>query len=118
MKQKILLDLLNQEDSLSTIQNYIKQVILMRGFGNQPIEKELLLLTEEVGELAKAIRKGCMAIDCTKMDTYDSVESEIADVFIVLISICNTLDINLFDAMIAKESINVERIWRKNVEHH
>ncbi len=113
MKQEVLLNLLNKEDSLDTIQNYIKQVVAMRGFQNQTITEEILLLTEEVGELAKAIRKDRtnMRIDFTKIKNFDSIESEIADVFIVLLTICNTLNINLYDAIIEKESINVERNW-------
>lgn len=39
------------------MQKYIKEVIEIRGFTNQEIEKTMLLLLEEVGELAKAIRK-------------------------------------------------------------
>ena len=41
-----------------------------------------------------------------KIKNYDSIEGEIADVFIVLTSICNTLNINLYDAIIEKEKIN------------
>lgn len=113
MEQMLLLKLLNKEDSLDTIQNYIHQVIQMRGFSEQPVEKELLLLTEEVGELAKSIRKenAHMGIDLHKIQNYDSIESEVADVFIVLMSICNTLEINLFGALVAKEMINVNRSW-------
>lgn len=101
---------------MDDIQNYIKQVITMRGFGQQPVEQELLLLTEEIGELAKAIRKDktTMAIDNQKIKNYDSIESEIADVFIVLTSICNTLNINLYDAIIEKEQINIKRNWTNN----
>lgn len=114
--QQQLLSQLKRTDSLDTIQNYIKQVITMRGFGQQPVEQELLLLTEEIGELAKAIRKDKtnMAIDNQKIKNYDSIESEIADVFIVLTSICNTLNINLYDAIIEKEQINIERNWTNN----
>lgn len=113
MNQKELLENLTRNDSMDTIQNYIKQVIDIRGFGKQPIEQELLLLLEEVGELAKSVRKEKtnMCIDKVKIKNYDTVESEIADVFIVLTSICNTLNINLYDAIIEKEKVNVERIW-------
>ena len=85
-----------------------------RGFGKQPVEQELLLLTEKVGELAKAVRKEKtnMCIDKNKIKNYDSVESEIADVFIVLTSICNTLNINLYEAIIEKEKVNIERTWK------
>lgn len=113
MNQKELLNNLKKYDNLDTIQNYIKQVIDIRGFGKQSVEQGLLLLLEEVGELAKAIRKDKtdMCIDKSKIKNYDTVESEIADVFIVLTTICNILNINLYDAVIEKEKINVERTW-------
>lgn len=53
-----------------------------------------------------------MKIDGKKEYNYDTVESEIADVFIVLNSLCNLLDINLFEALKEKESINVARKWK------
>lgn len=56
-KQLKLLNKLDKNASLNEIQNYIKEVIKLRGFSEQDIEKTMLLLTEEVGELAKAIRK-------------------------------------------------------------
>ena len=63
-------------------------MIEIRGFADQKIEKTMLLLLEEVGELAKSIRKNAtnMRIDNDKINHYDTIESEIADVFIVLSS--------------------------------
>ena len=60
----------------------------------------MLLLLEKVGELAKAIRKNAtnMSIDNSKINHYDTIESEVADVFIVLSSICNKLNIDLYKA--------------------
>ncbi len=113
MNQKELLDQIKKEDSLNAVQDYIKKVIALRGFGNNPIEEEFLLLTEEVGELAKAIRKKKYTIDKAKIKNYDNIESEIADVFIVLASICNQLDINLYEAILEKEEQNIERSWEK-----
>ncbi len=52
-----------------------------------------------------------MHIDKSKIKNYESVESEIADVLIVLISICNNLGINLFDSFKDKEAINIDRKW-------
>ncbi len=116
MSQKELHGLLDRKNSLDDVQDYIKKVIDIRGFGEQKVEQELLLLTEEVGELAKAIRKDKtdMCIDKNKIKNYDTVDSEIADVFIVLTSICNTLGINLYDAVYAKEKENVERTWKND----
>ena len=107
---------LNEENSLIQVQEYIKKVIELRGFSEQNIEKTMLLLTEEVGELAKAIRKDetSMSIDRLKIKNYDTIESEVADVFIVLCTICNKLNINLYDAIKNKEEKNIKRQWTIN----
>lgn len=58
MKNQVeLWNKLNDNNTLQEVQNYIKDVIEIRGFANQEIEKTMLLLLEEVGELAKSIRK-------------------------------------------------------------
>lgn len=107
---------LNSEDTLREVQAYIKKVIRIRGFENQEIEKTMLLLIEEVGELAKSIRKNAtdMTIDKNKISHYESIESEVADVFIVLNSVCNKLDIDLFQALKDKEKENIDRVWKKD----
>ena len=106
---------LNEGNTLQEVQQYIKDVIEIRDFANQEIEKTMLLLLEEVGELAKSIRKNAtdMGIDNNKANHYDTVESEVADVFIVLCSVCNKLDIDLYKALKEKEQENIKRIWNK-----
>ena len=44
-----------------------------------------------------------MSIDKDKISHYDTIESEVADVFIVLSSICNKLNIDLYKALKDKE---------------
>ena len=80
---------MNEKNTLQEVQQYIKDVIEIRGFANQEIEKTMLLLLEEVWELAKAIRKTAtnMGLDNNKINHYDTIESEVADVFIVLNSV-------------------------------
>ena len=106
---------LKEDNTLEEVQEYIRKVIEIRGFSNQSIEQAMLLLTEEIGELAKAIRKEktTMSIDNNKIKNYDTIESEVADVFIVLCTICNKLNINLFSSLKDKEKENIERIWKK-----
>lgn len=106
---------LNEGNTLQEVQQYIKDVIEIRGFTNQEIEKTMLLLLEEVGELAKSIRKNAtnMSIDKNKINHYDTIESEVADVFIVLSSVCNKLDIDLYKALKDKEEENIKRVWKK-----
>lgn len=106
---------LNQNNTLQEVQQYIKEVIEIRGFAQQEIEKTMLLLLEEVGELAKSIRKNAtsMSIDKSKINHYDTIESEVADVFIVLNSVCNKLNIDLYKALKDKEKENIKRKWGK-----
>lgn len=107
---------LKESNTLGEVQEYIRKVIEIRGFSNQSIEQAMLLLTEETGELAKAIRKEktTMSIDNNKSKNYDTIESEVADVFIVLCTICNKLDIDLFSSLRDKEKENIERKWKNN----
>lgn len=104
-KQSELYELLNEKNTLNEIQNYIKEVIKIRGFSEQKVQDKMLLLLEETGELAKAIRKTIpeASVDYERIENYTDIEEEVADVFIVLVSICNRLNINLYDAIIKKE---------------
>ncbi|WP_130812432.1 MazG nucleotide pyrophosphohydrolase domain-containing protein [Olsenella sp. Marseille-P4559] len=114
-EQVELLRKLTKEASLGTIQAYLESCFSLRGFDGQGVKEKMLLLLEEVGELAKAIRKedASSSIDYTRIASYDSVESEVADVFIVLVSLCNLLHIDLYDAFLEKEKVNVERNWSR-----
>ena len=113
-KQNELLKLLKKGNTIDEIQEYIKQVIELRGFANQKVQDKMLLLLEETGELAKAIRKTLpeTPIDYDKIENYTDIEEEIADVFIVLVSICNRLNINLYEALRNKEEKNAKREWK------
>ena len=106
--QEGLLTNIDKSSTLDELQEYIRSVIRIRGFEKQEIEKTMLLLLEETGELAKDMR-----IDYKKLNHYTNIENEIADVFIVLTCICNKLNINLFDAVYKKETENVTRNWDK-----
>ena len=113
-EQLKLYEKLTEKDSLREVQNYINNINEIRGFNNQEVTKTMLLLTEEIGELAKAIRKEAtdMATDVNKEYNYDTVESEVSDVFYVLSCICNKLDIDIFTALQNKERKNIDRTWK------
>ena len=114
--QQGLLKKLSDKSSINEIQSYIKKVMEVRGFNKEKSSDKILLLVEEVGELAKAIRKNekKLGIDKTKKYNYSSIESEIADVFIVLLSICDILNIDLLKVFLDKEEENIKRIWSVN----
>ncbi|MCL2376748.1 MAG: hypothetical protein FWC76_05045 [Defluviitaleaceae bacterium] len=110
-EQMRLLAELSPNASLTEIQTYVAKVLKLRGISGQPVQNSLLLLCEEVGELAKAIRKNTEGMSIEAGSDNFSVAEEMADVVIVLSEIANTLDISLADAFIAKEKINMNRNW-------
>ena len=114
--QKELFENLKQDCTLQEVQSYIKKVLELRGLSNQTVKDKLLLLTEEIGELTKAVRKNLLgaSVDFSRLDNYDGVESEIADVLIVLISVANILDVDIFKCLKEKERININRTWQIN----
>lgn len=50
-------DSLNQKSSLEELQEYARKMIIARGFEGETPQDILMLLTEELGELAKEVRK-------------------------------------------------------------
>ena len=116
--QQVLWNNLQETNSLREVQSYIKAVNTVRGFEGQPVQDIMLLLTEEIGELAKALRKTQtnMGTDVDKQYNYGTVESEISDCFYVLNGICNRLNIDLFTCLKEKEKENIHRVWKNKIE--
>lgn len=81
-----------------------------RQFNTEDAGKKLVMLMEEVGELAKAVRKtiGLKFTDTTKIT---ELREELGDVQIVLLGLASLLDIDMFDAVVEKEKKNRKRTW-------
>lgn len=75
-EQNELYESLNENNSLNEIQDYIRKIITIRGFSEQRVQDKMLLLLEETGELAKAIRKTLpeASIDYDKIKNYTDIE--------------------------------------------
>lgn len=103
---------INGNSNLGDIQNYIAKMMEANGWSNTSLEL-FCYLTEEVGELAKEIRKTekNMVMDSHK-EYFSSLNDEIADVFIYLLAICNYYQIDLLKALKDKEKMNLERFWK------
>lgn len=98
------------ETTLPEYQALIARLVVDRGFDKETVPEVFTLLVEEVGELAKAIRKH----NGQKVDNNSQVhliEEEAADVFWLLLDICNRLNIDLAKAFTAKEIKNSNREW-------
>ena len=103
---------LNDGSNLSEIQKYITKMMEVNSFNNTPLEL-FCYLTEEVGELAKEIRKTEKNMEMDIKKEYEScLKHEIADVFIYLLAICNSYNIDLLEAFKDKEKINLDRVWK------
>ena len=98
MNTKELLKTLTREDSLDIIQSYVEEKINVDTFDKKDINSEMFRLFFNVIELGKEVRTSL------KEHNTKNSESKVADIFLVLISICNSLNINLFDALAEKET--------------
>ncbi len=99
------------DDSLKQLQAYIWQINKERGFNTTDPSKKLVMLMEEVGELAKAVRQS-IGLKFTNTTKRTELEEELADVQIVLLGLAGILDIDMFKAVTAKEEKNRKRTWK------
>jgi NTP pyrophosphatase (non-canonical NTP hydrolase) len=98
--------------AIKAFQEYYKRAALQRGYSNEGPKECLLLMVEEVGELARAIRKREKLV---RHGSYrDSNEAhELADVFLYVIHMANVLGFDLADVVRNKEFKNVEKFLAK-----
>lgn len=106
------LDKLSKKSSVEDLQKYIKDMIEVKGFKTSLLER-MCLLTEEIGELAKEVRKtdNNLTIDINK-DYSSSLDNEITDVFICLMGMCELLDMDIVQGLKNKEEINFNREYK------
>lgn len=110
MSKPLTHPVLKSEPVLADIQQYIAETLAYRDL-NSSTEYCMLMLCEEVGELAKAVRKSVGGkMDVAKPDAH--ADEEAADVLWMLICVCNGLGIDLEKAFRAKQEVNKTRIWK------
>lgn len=99
--------------SLKELQAYIHQVSLERGWINTKDLELFLLFTEEVGELAKAIRnhKGLLQEEGKRKNNPQELEGEFADVLCYILDLANRFGVDLDKALREKEAQNAGRKW-------
>lgn len=80
---------------------------------NNSIDKYFYKLSEEVGELAKAIRKD------ERLENNETIkgtiEEELYDVMYYVICLANLYNIDLEECMILKEELNAKKYNRKSI---
>lgn len=95
---------------IKELQAYIWQKNIDRGFSEESAERKMLMLTEEVGELAKAVRQH-IGMGFSETTSKTGTAEELADVLIITLGLASTLEIDIFDAVIQKEDKNAKRKW-------
>lgn len=86
--------------TIKYLQSYIKEKDY-----NPDLKKEYFFkLAEEVGELAKAMRKNVLAKDVNQIK--ETVDEELWDVIYYAIAIANCYDIDLEEVIKEKEEVN------------
>lgn len=94
---------------LTRLQRYYARMAEVRGYGTDDPLEGLLLLTEEVGELAHGIRKEISLDRTHAYATELNVAEELADVQLFLLALANLLNKPLEDAVRRKERTNHSR---------
>ena len=101
---------LKRSPTLQDFQAYVAAMMRERGFSDD-VPHRFMMLLEECGELARAARTrtgGKFAADTHTAE----LQEEAADVFIILLGLCNMLDVDLEQAFRAKEEKNKTRVWQ------
>jgi NTP pyrophosphatase (non-canonical NTP hydrolase) len=93
---------------ISGLQQYYARIAERRGWASESPKDTMLLLTEEIGELARAIRKTEGLKRAAGYDNVDVAE-ELADVQLYLVHLATALGIKLDEAVNNKEMKNYER---------
>ena len=94
--------------TLADWQTFVKEMVAEKRFATDPNEV-FVLFAEEVGELAKELRKRwTLGADGVR----DTAPGELADVFMYLLDLANHFDADLEKAVRDKVAANANRKWK------
>lgn len=102
---------LPERPTLSDLQRYEAEVCEERGWTKDTPSEKFVLFVEEVGELAKAMRKAAGLYTEQAKPRDMPLEEEFADVLSYLLDLANCYGIDLEQAFRAKEQVNQSRTW-------
>ena len=102
---------LPEHPTLPQLQQYIDDICKERGWIKDNYSEKFLLFTEEVGELAKAIRKAQGLYQEKAKQKQVELEEEFADVLSYLLDLANYFHVDLEKAFREKEQVNASRTW-------
>ena len=96
---------------IARFQTYYRKVAIQRGYEQESAQNCLLLMVEEIGELARGIRRD-QKLTRHHPSSSESLQ-ELADVFIYVVHMANILNADLAEIVKDKEAANWARFLRK-----
>jgi NTP pyrophosphatase (non-canonical NTP hydrolase) len=102
---------LPENPTLPDLQRYLAEVCEERGWTKDSPSEKFVLFIEEVGELAKAMRKASGLYEERAKQRDMPLEEEFADVLSYLLDLANCFHVDLEQALRAKEQVNQSRTW-------
>jgi NTP pyrophosphatase (non-canonical NTP hydrolase) len=93
---------------LQAFQKYYQRAAIRRGYAQEDAKDTLVLMMEEFGELARAIRKRT-GLKRHGADAVSDEGMELADVFIYVVHMANVLDVDLSKLVQQKELWNLRK---------
>jgi NTP pyrophosphatase (non-canonical NTP hydrolase) len=102
---------LHAHPTLPELQRYMDEICKERGWTKDNYAEKFLLFTEEVGELAKAIRKTQGLYQEKARQKHVELAEEFADVLSYLLDLANCFQVDLETAFREKEQVNATRTW-------
>ena len=100
-----------EHPTLKDLQVYVKAICKERGWTKDTYSEKLLLFTEEVGELAKAIRQTQGLYQEHARQKRVELEEEFSDVLSYLLDLANFFQVDVGQAFHKKEQVNQKRTW-------
>jgi NTP pyrophosphatase (non-canonical NTP hydrolase) len=97
--------------TLPELQRYMDEICKERGWTKDSYAEKFLLFTEEVGELAKAIRRTQGLYQEKAKQKHLELEEEFADVLSYLLDLANYFQVDLETVFREKEQVNATRTW-------
>ncbi len=98
--------------ALAAFQHYYRRVAIQRGYKSESPKDCLLLMVEEVGELAREIRQRERLVRHGS-PSGSSESKELADVFLYVVHMANVLGVDLSKIVQEKELVNLQRFLHK-----
>lgn len=102
---------LPDKPTLSEMQAHLQTMCEEKGWDKNSVTEVFLLFSEEVGELAKAIRRYTGFKGEKKVPDATNLEEEFADVLNYLMELANRFEVDLEAAYRTKSAKNESRIW-------